>query len=363
MVRCTKCVLPATIPNIRYDDRGVCNYCIEFEKNEKNSKIDFFKKIKPWKNFITQAKIQKHKNRSKYDVLVPLSGGRDSSYVALQLSKNLKILCVNYENPFASNQAKININRLIEKIGADLETYKIPNEIHEKSFKANLRAWLKNPELATTGLLCLACKQMYLEFYKIAKKENINLIVDGSNPNEANFFKLEAQAGAGEKKLYSIKSIMNISKKAMKGFAYIKPCNFIPGINTLLSLNGVTPYLRWKYPNITKIGYFYFHPYDENKINISLKNIGWKKADDNKSPWRFDCEINSLKNYLYKELIGANEKDELFSQNIRRGLMTREDAVKRLHEGDVNLDIVERVLKKNDMKLSDLKVLRKYDLD
>ena len=94
------------------------------------------------------------------------------------------------------------------------------------------------------------------------------------------------------------------------------------------------------------------------KLNLALKNIGWEKAEDNKSPWRFDCEINALKNYLYEKLIGANEKDELFSQNIRRGLMTREEAVKRLHEGDINIRIVERVLKKNDMNLSDLKVLK-----
>lgn len=359
MARCTKCVLPDTIPNIKYDDKGVCNYCIEFEKNKKDFNIDYIAKKRPWEDYINQAKFERKKNNSKYDVLVPVSGGRDSTYVAYQLSKNLKILCVNYENPFTSDQAKVNIKRLIKKTNNDLATFKYPNHMHEKSFRNNLKAWIKNPKLETTGLLCLACKQMYLKFYKIAKRENIILIVDGSNPNEANTFKLEAQAGVGARKMYSIKTFIHMSGKVVGGFSYLKPCNFIPGINTLLSLNGTTPYLRWKYPNIKKIGYFYFHPYSEKEVNTTLKNIGFEKAANNKSPWRFDCEIDSIKNYLYQKLIGANEKEDLFSQNIRRGLMTREGAIMRLHEGNVNIEIVKKILEKSQMNLSELEGINK----
>lgn len=359
MTRCTNCVLPDTIPNIHYNDEGVCNYCIEFERKKHYVEIDYVAKKKAWEKYIEQVNVKRKNRKSKYDILVPLSGGRDSSYVALQLSKNLKLLCVNYENPFTSYQAKTNIKILTKRINADLVTFRYPNEIHQKSLKTNLKAWLKNPQLATTGLLCLVCKQMYLDFFRIAKKQKIDLIVDGSNPNEANTFKLEAQAGKGAKKLYSFKAFVNISLKSLRGFSYLKPCNFLPGINTIFSLNGNTPYLRWKYPKIHKIGYFYFHKYNEKKINTALKNIGWNKAIDNNSPWRFDCEIDSLKNYLYEKLIGANEKDDLFSQNIRKGMMTREEAVKRLHEGNVNIEIVDRVLKKIEMKTSDIQLFDK----
>ena len=80
-----------------------------------------------------------------------------------------------------------------------------------------------------------------------------------------------------------------------------------------------------------------------------------EKAKDNKSPWRFDCEVDSLKNYLFQKVIGANEKDDLFSKNIRWGLMTREEAMNRIEECEVNIDIVERVLSKVNMKLPDLR--------
>jgi hypothetical protein len=270
------------------------------------------------------------------------------------LSKNLKILYVRYDNPFSSAQTKVNVDQLIKTIKADLITFSHPNDRHVRSFKANLKAWLKKPELATMGLMCLACKPMYLEFFKIARRNNIGLIVDGSNPNEATTFKIEAQGGSGTKSLFSWKAMTNVGGKATRNWRYFRACNFIPTIHTLLSLNGNTPYLEWKYPDIIKLGYFYFYPYQEKEINDCLRDIGWEKAKDNKSPWRFDCEIDSLKNYLFQKAIGASEKDDLFSKNIRWGLMTREEAIHRLEEGEVNVEIVERVLNKVQMKLSDL---------
>lgn len=92
-----------------------------------------------------------------------------------------------------------------------------------------------------------------------------------------------------------------------------------------------------------------------------LTKIGWERANENKSPWRFDCEIDSVKNYLFMKIIGATEKDDLFSKNIRDGLMTREEAIERLEEGEVNIDIVRRVLEKVGMKLSDLEDIEKIE--
>jgi hypothetical protein len=355
-MRCSRCILPETIPHISFDEHGVCNYCREYDENKNKINSNYSLKGKKFRGFVDEAIRKGVQNGSKYDVLVPVSGGRDSSYVAWELGKKLKILCVHYDNPFSSSQTKVNVDHLMKTIKTDIVTFNHPNNRHVKSFKANLRAWLRSPQLATMGLMCLACKPMYLEFFKIARRNNIQLIVDGSNPNEATTFKIEAQGGRGAKSLFSWKAMTNVGGKAIRNWRYFRTCNFIPGIHTLLSLNGNTPYLRWKYPDIYKIGYFYFYPYHEKAINECLREIGWEKARDNKSPWRFDCEIDSLKNYLFQKVIGANEKDDLFSKNIRWGLMTREEAMNRLEEGEVNIEIVERVLSKVNMKLSDLQL-------
>lgn len=298
MKRCSKCILPETVPNINFDGTGVCNYCREYE-NQETKQIDFEDRMERFDAILRKTRDERIRDGRKYDVLVPLSGGRDSSYVAWKLSQDFKVLCVNYENPFSSEQAKQNIANLVEKLNLDLYTFRYPSQRHEKSFSSNLRAWMKKPKLATTGLLCLACKPMYLEFYRIARKNSITLIVDGSNLNEVATFKMEAQGGAGAKKLLSAKSIFNLGKEVFENLSYIRLCNLLPAINTLLSLNGQTPYLSWRYPEIKKMGYFYNHPYHEEAITQIIRSLGWKKASDNKSPWRFDCEIDSLKNYLF----------------------------------------------------------------
>ena len=358
--RCSKCVLPDTIPNISFDENCVCHYCNEYDQEKDILISGKEERRKVLDELIEEARNTRAERGSQYDVLTPLSGGRDSSYLAWELSvkRGLKVLCVNYDNPFSSTQARKNNARLAEKLPIDLITFQWPKGRHENSFKNNLKAWLKKPDLGTTGLLCLACKPFYLKFFQIAHEKNINLIVDGSNPNEATQFKVEARLGPNGKKS-STNPIVKMAKKVGENHGYIRPCNFFPGLHTMMSLDGHTRYLEWKYPHIQKHGYFWCNPYKEEEIMDVLADLGWEKASDNKSPWRFDCEIDSLKNHLFTQLVGATEKEDLFSKNIRAGLTTREKALERLHEGDVNPEIINRVMTKIGMKSSDLDVIKR----
>lgn len=354
--RCSKCILPETIPNIKFDEQDICNYCYEFDTEMRQFKLANEEKEKKFSKIIQQAKEEAKKNNAQYDVLVPVSGGRDSSYVLWKLATqyNLNVLCVNYANPYSSEQALKNIENLTNFTHSKLVRFSYKNKMHEKSFESNLKAWIKKPDLGSLSLICISCKPMYLEFYRIAKENKIKLIVDGSNIFEVTSFKMEAQGGRGTKSLLSNKTVSNVLKKIIENVGYFKVCNIAPAIKTFLSLNGSTPYLKFKYPNIVKIGYFYFFPYREQEVNETLKAIGWKKADENNSPWRFDCEIDSIKNYIYQRVVGATEKDDLFSKYIRYGVMKRDDAIKRLNEGTVNSAVVTRILNNANIQIYDL---------
>lgn len=357
MKRCLRCVLPETIPNIRFDSAGICHYCRDFEKTLDQFNLAFEKNEEKFFSLVKEKSEKRKKIGGKYDVLVPLSGGRDSSYITYTLATkyNLKVLCVNYTNPFSSQQAKENIKNLVKKIKADLITFNYPRHIHEKTCAVNLKAWLAKPDLGMLGLICIACKPIYFDIFKIAKKNKVELIVEGANIFEVTTFKMEAQAGPGNKKLLSLGPIVKMLKKIIKNYRYLHFCNIYPAMRTSLSLFGSTPYLRWRYPGTVKTGYFYSFRYDEKEINKTLKEIGWEKAEDNNSAWRFDCEVDSVKNYIYNLMVGATEKDDLFSKNIRAGLMTREEALLRLNtEGCVNVDIVRRVLSKIGLKIEDI---------
>jgi hypothetical protein len=79
------------------------------------------------------------------------------------------------------------------------------------------------------------------------------------------------------------------------------------------------------------IGPFYrYIKWDERELTRVLSDIGWKQNRDTGSTWRGDCEIASLKLYLYHALLGYNDKDDALSALIRDGQLTREEASRRL---------------------------------
>ncbi len=344
--RCARCILPETVPNVFFDTEGVCNCCRDFENKPDTFSYDFKANQEQFFQRVKDAKEYAIRNNSQYDVLVPLSGGRDSSYVAWKLATEyqMRVLCVNYANPYTAPQAKKNIDNLISKIGAKLTTFNYPHRIHERTLEANLKAWLKKPDLGALALICLACKPIYYEIFQIARKNKISLICDGSNIFEVTTFKTEALGAKDGGKLLTFGNIGRFVSKITENLRYIRPCNFSPAIKTVLSLHGKSQYLKWRYPEINKHGLFYIFPYNENEITNTLHQIGWKKAEESKSPWRMDCEIDMLKNYIYEKTINASQVDDLFSKNIRNGLMSRQEAIQRLEEAEINLDVVDRIL-------------------
>jgi glucosamine 6-phosphate synthetase-like amidotransferase/phosphosugar isomerase protein len=71
LLRCTRCILPETMPFIEFDEDGVCNYCHNYQKLE----------IKPQKDL--EAFLAKYRRTDgSPDCLAAFSGGRDSSLMA-----------------------------------------------------------------------------------------------------------------------------------------------------------------------------------------------------------------------------------------------------------------------------------------
>lgn len=112
--QCTRCILPETFPRIKFDRKGVCNYCNKFEKYwgkwirseelKANSRKDLFK-IFEW------AKGKK----KKYDALLPISGGKDSSYELHLCTKSfgLNVLTFTNSNGLLAYFAKENITKMM----------------------------------------------------------------------------------------------------------------------------------------------------------------------------------------------------------------------------------------------------------
>ena len=129
MNECKICLLNNNLPGIILND-GICNIC----ENFKEKINDFnFSEIKEKKNLkILKKKILKNKGSSKYDCLIGVSGGLDSTYTAFLCKKiGLNPLLVTIDNGWNEIISHNNLSNLIDYTKIDLHSVHLNWEIYK----------------------------------------------------------------------------------------------------------------------------------------------------------------------------------------------------------------------------------------
>jgi N-acetyl sugar amidotransferase len=106
---CTNCLMPSTRPRVTFDERGWCNACAWAE--EKRRAIDWPARRKQLIEFRDKYRSQS----GNFDCIVPVSGGKDSSYVAYMMKHELGMhpLCVNIIPPLEFDVGRKNVENFI----------------------------------------------------------------------------------------------------------------------------------------------------------------------------------------------------------------------------------------------------------
>jgi len=326
MRRCKQCVLPETIPNIRFDEEGVCNHCRNHKPFVPLGEEELLKLFHRTKE-----------TGQKYDCILGLSGGRDSSYGLWVLSKyyKLNVLAIHYRNPFSHPIAHDNVKRMTDILGVPLIETKQKKRVHEKCFQNNVRAFFKKPSPAMISMMCIACKSKWVDIYDIAKENKVPLILACSNPYESTSFKKEFHGvpfDASGPKVY-LRRLLTGIKELGRNPRYIKLETVMATMQAYIHLDSKSPLLPFLYPGIKKTDLFYYLEWSEDKVLSTIRNeLGWKKPDDEVSSWRFDCRVARIKDFIYMTLFGFTEKDDLYSKMIRDGLVSRKEALDRLEK-------------------------------
>jgi N-acetyl sugar amidotransferase len=170
--RCTQGIWDTTVPGIRFDDDGVSNYCRIHEK----LMIEFARGSQGecrWSATIDE--IKRKGSSKKYDCIIGVSGGTDSSYLMhMAINWGLRPLAVNLDNGWSSDISLKNIRRVTTALNIDLETYVIDYEEVKDVLISQMLAglpWIDAPtDYAITSVL-----------YKIAIREEIKYILTGSD--------------------------------------------------------------------------------------------------------------------------------------------------------------------------------------
>ena len=110
---CTKCVMPETKPDIYFDEHGVCSACVHYERR---AEVDWDARRVELQQILDRYRSQA---RGNYDCIVPVSGGKDSTYQTIRmLQMGMNPLCVTATTDELSAIGRRNLENL-ERLGVD----------------------------------------------------------------------------------------------------------------------------------------------------------------------------------------------------------------------------------------------------
>lgn len=167
---CSRCTYDESVPQIEFDDKGVCSYCRQHDEleaiypdGEEGGKI-----------LVDMAKTIKNSAKGrKYDCIVGVSGGCDSSFLLKKtVELGLKPLAVHFDNTWNGPIATQNIFRMVNGLGVDLETYVVDSKEYDDLFRAFLVSGAYNLEAPNDlGLAAV--------LYRSAAKHGLKYIIEG----------------------------------------------------------------------------------------------------------------------------------------------------------------------------------------
>jgi len=172
--QCSKCILDTNDDAaITIDSNGICNYCHSYDKG---LKLNVCEGKEGEKKIAEILMLLKNAGKGKkYDCIMGVSGGVDSTYLALWAKKNgLRPLAVHFDNGWNSELAVKNIENILEKLNIDLYTYVVDWEEFKDVQLAYLKASVVDVEIPTDHAFVAV-------LYKVAAENKIKYILSGHN--------------------------------------------------------------------------------------------------------------------------------------------------------------------------------------
>ena len=313
MKRCVRCIMPSTVPGITFRD-GVCSLCRDYVQSEFQGEAA-----------LRQILSSGGPGRNGYDCLVPVSGGRDSTYV-LYLVKTVfgkRPLAVNYDNEFRNPQAVRNLENACRILGVDLRVVRSKHDVATQIMKANVKAAVPRGMGELARAFCRQCAYGYHSAIFIeAEKAGVPMILWGSSPAESTKktreLALNGMVGSKWAKLFDVNFYLTeyLSIKQRLEFPVEGNSRFGRGDPQLHNTA------------IREISVFDYVPWDRQKIKETIAGeLGWIKPAGYVSTWRTDCLLHEIVNFFYVKAVGCTQDCMGYCNMINDGQMTREEAL------------------------------------
>ncbi len=321
--RCTKCILPESMPFLTFDSAGVCNYCLNYKPRNHPRPIEELIDL-----------VEPYRRSGGPDSIVPLSGGRDSCYGLHLIVKELgmKPVTFTYDWGMVTDLGRRNISRISSELG--VENIIIADDIEKKRrhIAMNLRAWLKSPNLGMVSILTAGDKHFFRHLETVRAQTGIGLNLWGINPLEVTHFKagfLGVPPDFQEERVYAHGARKQLRYQSLRFRAMLESPGYF---NRSLwdTLSG-----EYHRSFTTKSDYFHIFDYwrwNEREIDDTLAEYDWERAPDTRTTWRIGDGTAAFYNYVYYTVAGFTEHDTFRSNQIREGDLTRTEALDLVRE-------------------------------
>lgn len=313
---CQRCVMDTSDPDIRFDEDGNCNHCETFLEESKIIKPQGLEREQRLKDLIES--IKKSGKNKKYDCLIGVSGGTDSSYVAYIVKElGLRPLAVHMDNGWNSEESVKNIRNLCTRLNIDYESYVLDWDEFKDIQLSVLKSSIVEVEIPTDVAIVSI-------LHKVASRNNIKYIIGGGN--------YATEGILPDLWFYNPKDL-KLLKSIQKQFGYKKIKTF--------------PTFDWKaeifYKFIKRIRMVYLLnllPYDKQEALSILKDkVGYHEYGGKHHESVYTRFIQS---YFQPVKFNLDYRRATLSSQICSGSVTREEALKQLEELPYNIPQVKK---------------------
>lgn len=327
--QCSRCVMDTTDPDIFFDQQGICNHCKDYESlmlrlpfclAEPQRKQELYKLV---------DKIKISGKGKRYDCIIGVSGGVDSTYLAWFVkSLGLRPLAIHLDNGWNSELAVDNIKNLVEKLKIDLYTHVINWEEFRNIQLSFLKASVPDCEVPTDHAIIAL-------HYIIAQKENVKYIITGANS-------------------FTESAIPVSWTYSYTDWKYIRGIHGIYGTVPIQSFPFASP-LKLKYfkhvLNIRQLLLLHYINYRKDEVKQYIqKELGWR---DYGGKHYESVYTRFFQGYILPHKFGIDKRKAHLSSLIYSNQISREKALAELNSSPYQDDLLHTdfdfVLKKFDL--------------
>jgi N-acetyl sugar amidotransferase len=310
---CAHCITASTRPHIAFDDRGVCNACAA---HGTKPLIDWAARERSFGDVVAHAKARARQRSSGYDCIVPVSGGKDSTWQIVKcLEYGLNLLAVTWKTPARSVLGAANLANLVS-LGVDHIDYQVNPRV-ERRFMLEA--------LARFGSTAIPMHMALFNIpLKVAARFDIPLIVWGEN---------SAFEYGGEDERHGFA----LNAEWLRRFGVMHGTTAKDWISDGLTRADLTPYfgptdaeLAEKSVLAVFLGY-YFEWDPEMTLSVARAHGFQSRAEGPKTGYYdyadIDDDFVSIHHYLKWYKFGFTRSFDNLSLEIRNGRMTRDQAI------------------------------------